>query len=820
MSGQQRDESGEFTEKVTDQDVLKVFDYADEPVLTASEVASELPITREAVGRRLNRMREKGLVDRKETGARAVAWWAEVAPRLSDEARARADAVLVLDEEGRFTHLNDQAEDLLERSEEELRGQSIAGTLPEIITTQFEEEGKNALAEQVSIEYEEFYAPLETWLKVQAVPIDDGLMVHLQNITERKQYERDLKQRTQAMEEAPVGVTISDITREDEPLVYANEQFRKFTGYDEEAVLGRNCRFLQGEDTDPEAVAAMRQAIDNRESVSVELLNYRKDGTEFWNRVTIAPIGSEHGEATAYVGFQEDITERKEYEREIKRERDRFATLFENIPDPSVTADVEDGEPIARSVNDAFEDVFGYARETVVGEPLNDFIVPSNRTDEATAFDQETLDDYEETDVCRRTADGDRREFLFRSVPIQQGNDHEVFGIYTDVTERREHERYRRQLYEITADTEAATDETIARMLELGREYFGMESAFLTHIDIGDGTHRIVNANSPHDAIQPDNECPLSEAYCRKTVEMDEPLTIAHAEASGWDDDPAYERFGLEAYAGARLTIDGDRYGTICFADRTPRESEFSELDRSFIALLVRGIESTLERHKYEMELERQNEQLGEFASVISHDLRNPLTVADGFLELANETGDDEFFTKVGNAHDRMDAIIEDVLTLTRQGERIAETTTVGLAAVAEDAWTNVATAEAELAVDEDLGTVDADEGRLTQLFENLYRNAIDHAGEDVTVRVGRSPTGFYVEDDGPGIPEDERDSVFDSGYTTGEDGTGLGLSIVETIATAHEWEIDITDGAEDGARFEIQRGMVKGGSKESLLSD
>ena len=220
------------------------------------------------------------------------------------------------------------------------------------------------------------------------------------------------------------------------------------------------------------------------------------------------------------------------------------------------------------------------------------------------------------------------------------------------------------------------------------------------------------------------------------------------------------------------------------------------------------------------MELERQNEQLGEFASVISHDLRNPLTVADGFLELANETGDDEFFTKVGNAHDRMDAIIEDVLTLTRQGERIAETTTVGLAAVAEDAWTNVATAEAELAVDEDLGTVDADEGRLTQLFENLYRNAIDHAGEDVTVRVGRSPTGFYVEDDGPGIPEDERDSVFDSGYTTGEDGTGLGLSIVETIATAHEWEIDITDGAEDGARFEIQWGMIKGGTKESFLSD
>ena len=88
MSEQQRDESGEFTEKVTDQDVLKVFDYADEPVLTAGEVATELPITREAVGRRLNRMREEGLVERKQTGASSIAWWAEVAPRLSDEERA------------------------------------------------------------------------------------------------------------------------------------------------------------------------------------------------------------------------------------------------------------------------------------------------------------------------------------------------------------------------------------------------------------------------------------------------------------------------------------------------------------------------------------------------------------------------------------------------------------------------------------------------------------------------------------------------------------------------------------------------------------
>lgn len=92
MSEQQRDESGKFGEKVTDQDVLKVFDVADAPFLTSGEIAAELPISRSAVNHRLNRMREDGLVDRKETGARAVGWWANYAPRLSEEARQRADA--------------------------------------------------------------------------------------------------------------------------------------------------------------------------------------------------------------------------------------------------------------------------------------------------------------------------------------------------------------------------------------------------------------------------------------------------------------------------------------------------------------------------------------------------------------------------------------------------------------------------------------------------------------------------------------------------------------------------------------------------------
>lgn len=128
------------------------------------------------------------------------------------------------------------------------------------------------------------------------------------------------------IEEAPIGISIADVTRPDEPLVYINEGFTQLTGYTEEDILGQNCRILQGEETAAEPVAQMRNAIANRTSVCVELRNYRKDGTEFWNQVTLAPIPDDSG-VTYYVGFQQDITERKQYEQELKEQRDSLESL-------------------------------------------------------------------------------------------------------------------------------------------------------------------------------------------------------------------------------------------------------------------------------------------------------------------------------------------------------------------------------------------------------------------------------------------------------------------------------------------------------------
>jgi signal transduction histidine kinase len=202
--------------------------------------------------------------------------------------------------------------------------------------------------------------------------------------------------------------------------------------------------------------------------------------------------------------------------------------------------------------------------------------------------------------------------------------------------------------------------------------------------------------------------------------------------------------------------------------------------------------------------LERQNQRLASVASILSHDLRNPLTTAQGYLELERqERGQSESLNTVARALDRMEQIIADLMDLARaDGDRLS-TEPVSVSTVVRDAWEMVETGPATIDIAIDT-RIQADRSRLQRLFENLFRNAVEHGGPAVTVTVEALTDGFYVEDDGPGIPEDEREKVFDFGYSTRNDGTGFGLNVVEAVARAHGWDVRITEGSEGGARFEI----------------
>lgn len=215
-------------------------------------------------------------------------------------------------------------------------------------------------------------------------------------------------------------------------------------------------------------------------------------------------------------------------------------------------------------------------------------------------------------------------------------------------------------------------------------------------------------------------------------------------------------------------------------------------------------ISDITQRERYRRELEQTNERLEEFANVISHDLRNPLNVAQGRVDLARTECDSEHLDHVVRAHTRIEVLIDDLLTLAREGEEVGELEAVDVRDVTEMCWQTVETTQATVVIQIDR-TIQADQSRFQQLLENLIRNAIEHGDADVTVTVGELADGFYVEDDGPGIPEDDRDEVFDAGYSTAEEGTGFGLSIVKQIASAHGWDIRVTEGTDGGARFEIR---------------
>jgi len=210
------------------------------------------------------------------------------------------------------------------------------------------------------------------------------------------------------------------------------------------------------------------------------------------------------------------------------------------------------------------------------------------------------------------------------------------------------------------------------------------------------------------------------------------------------------------------------------------------------------------ERKERERELRRQNERLDEFAEMVSHDLRNPLNVAQTYLEEIRDDCDHEHLDTVSTAHDRINQIVDETLTIARMGATIGDRDAVDLAKLARTCWRNVDTTDAVLELARP-STVRADTDRLQHLFENLFRNAVEHGGNDVTVRVGALEGGFYVEDDGRGFPDGATDTVFDRGYSTSEDGTGLGLAIVRQIVDAHGWDADVTESATGGARFTIR---------------
>ncbi len=227
-------------------------------------------------------------------------------------------------------------------------------------------------------------------------------------------------------------------------------------------------------------------------------------------------------------------------------------------------------------------------------------------------------------------------------------------------------------------------------------------------------------------------------------------------------------------------------------------------LDDPVVDGLLFSSRDITERKRREQEIRRQNERLDEFAGFVSHELRNPLTAAQGRIGLAAEECDSQHLDAAARAVDRSLERIADLSVLVDPDPETDEIDTVELSSAVRTCWEAVDTANATVRA-EVTGAIRADRSQLYQLLENLFRNAVQHGGTDVTVDVCSIAGGFAVADDGTGISADDTTALLETGYSgTESNGTGFGLSIVRQIVAAHDWELHVTDSATGGARFEI----------------
>ena len=502
-----------------------------------------------------------------------------------------------------------------------------------------------------------------------------------------------------------------------------------------------------------------------------EALDIDDDGHRDWQELSVTVEGERRFldvEATSFTDrFDDevgtlvvlrDVTERKRREQRLEQ----YKTIFDSVTEPVYVVDNDDR---FLRYNEPFADLVGYDESALVGEPMTTVL-----NADPLAADGGLVDTAETT---VRTAEGRRVpcEVELAPVSLADGTEGRV-GIIRDISRRK------------AIESElAATTERLDTLVEAS------PLAIISHD--GDGVVDVWNPAAESlfgwtaaevrgdvlPVVPEAREAELRERH--RQVQSGERLT-------GWETE-------LQRKDGRTIPV------TVSAA---PIRG-----DDSTVAGTVAVIADISEQKARERRLERQNERLDEFASLVSHDLRNPLQVATGHLTLAKEGEDPRSHIEDAEAAlDRMEELIDDTLELARRGRAIGSTERVSLSTLAEDAWANVAAESGTLTV-ADQPTVDCDPDRVIELLENLFGNAVRHGvdeNEAITVTVGALEDGFYVADDGTGIPESERLMIFDSGFTTADDGTGLGLDIVRTIADAHGWRIDVTESESGGARFEF----------------
>lgn len=493
-----------------------------------------------------------------------------------------------------------------------------------------------------------------------------------------------------------------------------------------------------------------------------------------------------------------------------------YKALFTHANDAVAMVTFAGDVPTIETANELFIEQFAPEADLseLVGRDIDVVVAPLDCRESARSITDRVHDGELVTDtITRQTADGPRK-FRFQAVPVGASELHaapHAFAIYTDITQRdRQQQRLKTQTQKI-----ATLHETAAEISRCGSDEAVYEVIAAAAEEILAFDTAIVNAAIDGSLVPQATSAELTADHYYDTVPVDaDDLLVARAYRAGEshlvDDLREHDVSPADQAYRSVLTVPIADHGVLqAVAEET---SAFDDQDRELAELLAAHADARLTQLATERqlrdrtaELERQNDRLEKFASVVSHDLRNPLQVAQARVELTRQTENHSHLDDAEAALDWAETLISDLLTLARQGQTVDDPTELSLAQAASDCWRSVKAPESTVDIVDDQRIM-ADPDRLRQLLENLFGNAVDHAGAAVHVTIGTlaDADGFYIADDGPGIDPANRNKVFEGGYSTAEDGTGFGLRIVDEIATAHGWSVEVAESDAGGTRFEI----------------
>ncbi|RKD95769.1 PAS domain S-box protein [Halopiger aswanensis] len=539
-----------------------------------------------------------------------------------------SEGISLLDEDDQFTYVNQAYAEMYGYEPEEMIGEHWGILYPDGAAEEANEEIEAELAETGTWSGETIGLRRDGTEFVEdhylARVGDGGLVCVVQDVTDERRIEAELRDeralKEQIVETSPVGITVIDT---DGDLRFANDRAADILGCDREAIAGLSSDDSDWEvrDADGRLLSAAERPFDRVISsgealFDVELRLRHPDGRERWLSINGAPLradetadvvpdlestaetdtaaGEDAAEVTGGVFTIEDITEQKRLENELEATFNRISDAFIGL----------DSDWTITYANDRAETLIDAAGEGIVGCDLSAaFPTADESTFEADL--REAMNRQEPTSI-EEYVPALETWFEIHVYPSPTG----LSVYFRDVTERKEMERERRatnrtlqRLYAITADGDRSFDEKIDELLSLGRERLGLETGFLAAIDPESERFEVTHADGEDPRLQPGSTSPLAETYCQQTIQTDGLLAFTDRPTEHVDD-RAYEAWDLDCYLGGQITVDGDRYGTLCFVDDEPRSTPFTRAEKSFVELVTQWVSYELERRRHQRHLE------------------------------------------------------------------------------------------------------------------------------------------------------------------------------------------------------------------------